>query len=141
MRTMNFSKAKAITSGYKCYSYGVTNFNAAVCFYNTLFKSLNFISNEMEDLKIYCFQDLEVYFELRKAIPTRTRRYYKSKSLSSNPISIRVKSKEQVDTIYNQLVHFDNLDQRQPRYYNYGQDERYILYFNDLEGFPVEIFH
>ncbi len=140
MKIAKFSKAEAITSGYKCYTYGVTNFDTAVGFYNTLFETLNFISHELEGVKTYCFKDLHVYFELRMAIPTRTRRYYKSKSLNSDPISIRVNSKEQVDVIYESLSKFDVIDHRQPRYYDLEGKEYYALYFNDIEGFPVEIF-
>ncbi len=141
MKTVKFSKAQAITSGYKCYTYGVTNFKAAVLFYNALFKTLNFISDEIDGVKSYCFKDLQIYFEIKLSIPTRTRRYYKSRSLSSDPISIRVNSKEQVDSMYSSISKFDIIDQRQPRYYSHGKRDQYALYFSDLEGFPVEIFY
>ncbi len=141
MRTAKFSKTEALTRGFKCYSYGVTDFEAAVLFYNSLFKTLNFISHEIDGVKSYCFKELGVYFELKSATPTRTRRYYKSKSVNSDPLSIQVDSKEQVDTMYTAISFFDLVDHRRPKHYSFDGREMYALYFNDIEGFSVEIFY
>jgi hypothetical protein len=139
MGTFSSSELSFLEHGFKHYCISVVNFERAVKFYDTLFESLEYITDSKSGIKRYCLKKSRVFLELRHAVNTRTRQFYDIRKSNLSPVSIQVMDKETVDELYNQVLKLNNLSIRKPRYYTIGQEEQYTFYFNDFEGVSIEI--
>jgi hypothetical protein len=130
-----------LNSGYS-YILAVCDFDRAVQFYDKLFSNVQVEYTEDTGVKGYSLKGFKVYIELRSVAFERTKPFYwkKAECACIDPISIELSSRSMVDEFYAVTKEFKLNDRRVPREYLIQNNDQYTFYFNDPEGFPLEVY-
>jgi predicted lactoylglutathione lyase len=116
------------------FSLPVNDLNKAISFYDELLSALNLQSHNQKGCMHYWLKENSFYLEVYRPSLDQGPEY------DGNIVSLEVANKYIVDLLFDKIINLGILEYRKPSDYCSYQKMRYAFYFNDHEGFPVEIF-